>query len=289
MLPLVSIVVPAYNAAEYIREMINSVHQQTFDNWELIIVNDGSADKTVSVINEFSADKRIRLINQKNLGVSAARNAGINAAKGDFIGFMDADDAMTPENLFIKVEKLIQDPDADFVFSNVMECDEKLRTSGRVITGTDKNILEKILLWEGAAVPLPAGNVVARKKCFNDGICFDTSFSTAADQDFAIQLASRFKGKHLAEATICYRILPNGMSRNIKLMEQDHIGVYLKARKNNLFSSSSLRRKCFSNLYLILAGSWWVNGNNKKRAVIFIWKSLVLRPGNIFRLIKKIF
>lgn len=289
MQPIISIIVPAHNAAKYLGEMIRSVKAQTFENWELIIVNDGSTDESISVINEFSSDTRIKRIDQKNTGVSAARNAGIEHAKGHFIGFMDADDAMTEENLALKVEKLMEHAELDFVFSDVFACNEKLERSEKILRGSDENLLEKILLWEGSPIPLPAGNIIVKKKCFDSGLRFDTEFSTAADQDFAIYLTSKFIGKHINKTTVLYRISPYGMSRNIRLMEKDHIGVYGKAAKNNLFTSSTFKRKCFSNLYLILAGSWWVNGKNKKRAFLFMWKSILNRPLNFFKLLKKIF
>ncbi len=289
MQTLISIIVPAYNAAQYIGDTIRSVQTQIFQNWELIIVNDGSTDDTIAAVNAFSADTRIKCITQKNEGVSAARNTGIDSAKGDFIGFLDADDTMLENNLTIKLEQLINSKEFDFVFSDVLECNDKLEHSGMIIKGVNENILEKILLWEGAAIPLPAGNIIAKKKCFESGLRFDTALSTAADQDFAIRLAAHFKGKHIAAATVCYRILPNSMSRNIAVMEKDHIAVFEKAEKNNLFRSFTFKRQCFSNLYLILAGSWWVNGKNKKRALFFMWKSIINRPRNIFKLLKKVF
>jgi hypothetical protein len=78
------------------------------------------------------------------------------------------------------------------------------------------------------------------------------------------------------------------MHQNIALMEKDHLLVYRKAEKRGAFSSARFRRKCFSNLYLVLAGSWWVNGKNKWRGMKFMLKSVLLYPANTGKLIRKL-
>jgi glycosyltransferase involved in cell wall biosynthesis len=89
---------PAFNAAQHIRQSIQSVLEQTFDNWDLIIVDDGSTDGTAAVAGSFS-DSRIRCISQENGGQAAARNTGITSTQGEFIAFLDADDLWLPEKL----------------------------------------------------------------------------------------------------------------------------------------------------------------------------------------------
>jgi glycosyltransferase involved in cell wall biosynthesis len=98
--PLVSVVVPSYNVEKYLGECVESVLNQTYSNWEMIIVNDGSQDNTLECAQKYAdEDQRITVINQKNGGVSAARNAGLFAAKGKYIVFLDGDDYWRPEFL----------------------------------------------------------------------------------------------------------------------------------------------------------------------------------------------
>jgi hypothetical protein len=78
------------------------------------------------------------------------------------------------------------------------------------------------------------------------------------------------------------------MSRNISVMEKDHIYVFKKAENNSLYHGIFFKQKCFANLYLILAGSWWVNGNNKKRSIVFMLKAIVSYPPVIVKLLKKL-
>ena len=107
MNPLVSIVIPAYNASKFIEETIESVKRQKYQNWELIVVNDGSKDNTEDIVSKYVLnDSRIRLINTKNNGVSQARNRGIFETSGQYVAFLDADDVWLPENLLVKIQKL---------------------------------------------------------------------------------------------------------------------------------------------------------------------------------------
>lgn len=95
---MISVIVPVYNAEQYLEECIKSILAQTYTDLEVICVNDGSTDSSLSILNSFAVlDDRIKVINQKNSGVSAARNRGIDEARGDFITFVDSDDALGPE------------------------------------------------------------------------------------------------------------------------------------------------------------------------------------------------
>lgn len=273
--PLVSIIIPAYNAAPYIGDAIRSVQQQSYTNWELLITDDGSADDTAGVVKPFLADERIRYIMQPNSGVSAARNTGIANAKGACLTFLDADDALLPDSLTEKVNALEADPKTDFVFGDVVYCDAALQPTGDVLKGSADDLLNALLCWKSTPLPLSCGNVIARRKIFDAGFRFDTELSTAADQDFSFHLAHRYTGKHIAVKSTLYRVLPGSMSRNIAVMEKDHLRVYRKAGQAGLFYSSAFRRECFGRLYLTLAGSWRVNGNNTGRAIRFTLLALL--------------
>lgn len=289
IISMVSVIIPAYNASKYIEETIQSVLNQTYQNFEIIVVNDGSTDNTEGIIAGIMRfDKRIQLINKKNTGVSDTRNIGMQCAKGEYIALLDADDTWEYDNLSLKSNILTTYDDISWVYSDMYEADENLHKMGIAANGKTGNTLELILKWEGEVVPGPCSNIVFRKKCIEDGCSFDKALSTAADQDFTLQLASKYKSCYINKPLWNYRILSNSMSRNIAVMEKDHIGVYKKAEKNNLFKSFLFKQQCFSNLYLILAGSWYVNGKNKQRAIFFALRSILTYPPNIIKLIAKI-
>ncbi len=289
MSSLVSIIIPVYNAEKYIAQTIKSVLAQTYTNWELIVINDGSTDNSEGIIKRFLVDERIRYYAQKNTGVSIARNNGMTKSNGVYIAFLDADDGMESTNIEKKLNVLDNNRDIDWVFSDMYNANENLDIIGVASIGTDIDMLNSILLWKKEVVPGPCSNVIMRKKCFVEGVRFDANLSTAADQDLCIQLASKYKGRRIAEPLFTYRILQDSMSRSIAKMQKDHIYVYNKAVRNRMFYSWFFERKCFSYLYMNLGGSWWVNGQNKIRGLYFGILAGLNYPPNIFKMIRKLY
>jgi teichuronic acid biosynthesis glycosyltransferase TuaG len=131
---LVSIVVPVYNAARFIDETIQTVLDQTYTNWELLLVDDKSTDESVKLIKPYLAkDKRIKLFNNKqNSGAAISRNKGIDAAKGRYIAFLDADDLWLPTKLEKQVE-FMQAQDCAFSFTGYEFADENGKPNGKKV------------------------------------------------------------------------------------------------------------------------------------------------------------
>lgn len=127
-IPLVSIITPAYNAQRFIGEAIKSVINQSWQNWEMLVIDDGSQDNTSAICQEYcDVDNRVKLIKTPNHGVSHARNLGLKSAKGEYIGFLDADDVVDPDYISRIVRKL-EEADADIVGATVVSVDENLST-----------------------------------------------------------------------------------------------------------------------------------------------------------------
>ena len=133
---MISIVTPVYNAASFIRQTMEMVQNQTYEDWELILVDDGSKDRSVEVIEEYllrNPDPRIRLINKGcNEGAALTRNRGIREAKGRYIAFLDADDVWLPEKLETQM-KFMEEKKAGFVFSGYEFGDEEAVGTGRIV------------------------------------------------------------------------------------------------------------------------------------------------------------
>ncbi len=285
MTPLISVVIPAYNAGPWIDEAVRSVLAQTWSRLELIVVNDGSVDDTLKRVLAFP-DPRLRVVDQANAGVSAARNMGLALAKGDLICFMDGDDAMLPENLAIKAAA-IEAHGVDWVFGDLVICDADLKPTGTILHGTDGDVCRTVLLGASTAVPTPCSNVLARRRCFDEGVRLDEHLSNAADQDLAIALARRFTYKHLETAQNLYRVLPGSMSKGIALFERDHLRLFWKAERTGLLQDPLFRRRCLANLYWAIGGSWWKFTDERVRAVRFFLKALASHPAVIARPVKK--
>lgn len=149
---LVSIIVPVYNAAPYIAKTIEMVRRQTYDNWELILVNDDSKDnslqeidKALAVYKNCPGMGKIRVINKEcNEGAAKARNTGLSVATGRYIAFLDADDVWLPDKLS-KELSFMEERQAGFVFSAYEFGDEQARPTGRIVHVPDKLTYRKAL------------------------------------------------------------------------------------------------------------------------------------------------
>ncbi len=283
---LVSIIIPAYNAQKYIRETIQSVLDQTYSNWELIIVNDGSNDNTEEIVERFN-DPRLRYFKQPNAGVSTSRNNGLEMSKGEYIAFLDADDIWLPDNLSEKITFLEHHQDCGLVHGDTQVINEKSEKQKIIYQGKSGWILDDLLLWNGCCIPAPSSILIQRNIIKKTGN-WDPQLSTAADQEFFFRVAKNFKIGRIPKVLSLYREHTENMHLNIDRLEKEYILTYIKAEKYGLFKSYIFKKKCFSNLYFIIAGSWWVNENNKVRGIYFIVKALLTYPPFLIKLIAKI-
>jgi glycosyltransferase involved in cell wall biosynthesis len=118
MEPLVSVVMPAYNAGKYIAESVTSMLKQSYQNWELLITNDGSTDNTLDILSSFK-DNRIKIFTQQNKGVSAARNTALSHMQGKYFTFLDADDLLPSDSLSLRIRFSELHPEIDIVGGSV--------------------------------------------------------------------------------------------------------------------------------------------------------------------------
>lgn len=165
--PVASIVVPAYNAAATIASTLRSLLRQTFADFEIIVVDDGSNDRTVEIVQEFN-DPRLCLVRQTNRGLAGAHNTGIDRSRGEFIGFCDADDLWMPEKLELHVAHLRRSPDVGISFSGSQMIDadgRPLRVSQRPklvgLTAADIFLRNPIGNGSAAVVRRVAFNAIA--------------------------------------------------------------------------------------------------------------------------------
>ena len=261
---------------------------QTYSNWELIIVNDGSTDNSVTIVNQLlENDTRLQLINKPNSGVSDTRNKGLEVASGELVTFIDADDVWHITNLEKKVNFLAS-TDYDVVYSYCQMIDEQSKPIDRILKGENNLKIADFLSLKANYNTAPSG-IVFKKEVLPKIGGFDVNLSNNADQDILIQsLANGFKIGVILEVLWNYRVHATNMSKNVDLLEKDSIYLFKKCEKQQLFHSYWFKQQCFSNLYLILAGSWWKNGNNKLRGLYFLFLAVVSYPASIVLIFKKI-
>lgn len=283
--PVASVIIPAYNVAPFISVAVRSVLDQTMPQLEIIVVNDGSTDSTEQTVRAME-DPRVQLVTRPNGGVSAARNTGLDMARGRYIAFLDADDAMEPTNLEEKIA-VLRNGKAHWVFGDLTICDRHLLPTGQVLKGTDGNIVRTILLGTKTAVPAMCSNALLIRSCFDDGYRFPTYLSNAADQHFALSMASAHSGHHLPRALNRYRVLPTSMSKNVALYEADHLRLHAAAAAMGLLDDAAFARTCKANAYWSIGGSWWVNGNSPARAIPYLVRAVITDPCVLLRRLQR--
>jgi glycosyltransferase involved in cell wall biosynthesis len=189
--PLISVVIPAYNAASYLAETLESVLAQTFRDYEIILVDDGSSDETFEIAARFSAVRRMW---QANKGAAAARNAGIVAARGRYVAFLDADDLWLPEKLEKQAAWLTRNPGADWIYCDALVFDSETRRTicrvGQRIRLHEGEVLRPLLLRSFIPSPTP---VVRRSVLFDAGL-FDEARERRFGEDWSLWL--RLAGRH---------------------------------------------------------------------------------------------
>ncbi|NJN94723.1 MAG: glycosyltransferase family 2 protein [Anaerolineales bacterium] len=129
--PLVSVIIPAYNAQDFIAQTIESVIKQTYSHWELCIVDDGSTDDTAKIIQSYSSDNRIKYLYQQNQERAAARNHGLRCSSGRYVAFLDADDLWLPDKLKAQVQFLENQPAPALCFTQNLYINEQGLVTGK--------------------------------------------------------------------------------------------------------------------------------------------------------------
>ena len=210
--PLISVVIPAYNAEQFLDETLESVLSQTYENWECIIVNDGSTDNTESIAKKWcEKDARFRYFYKENSGASDTRNLGIKKARGEYIAFLDADDLYMPNFLEICLENLVE-KDVDLVAPKMLEFWD---VQNEVIEDEDK----KDYLYsgkEGIALFLHSNRITMAllcKKSVMDEVGGFTWHKKAEDLHCWLKvLFAGYKIYRIDETLLLYRLVENSMS-----------------------------------------------------------------------------
>lgn len=229
-IPIVSVIVPTYNRAHFLTEAIESVLTQTYQDWELIIVDDGSADDTKALSDQCARrDHRIRVIHQANSGVAKARNAGLRAATGRYIAFLDDDDRWVPEKLERQVAYLDAHPEIGLAFTLAQLVDQELRHI-KVLPQVWRCSFEALL--ERCFIPLPT--VMVRRECLNCVGDFDEALGTSADYDLWLRIARRFEIACLEEPLALYQRHGANMSLDGQRRIREHLVIYRKLLAGDL-------------------------------------------------------
>lgn len=251
--PLVSVIVPAYNAEAFILHTLNSVISQTYKNIEVVVVDDGSNDGTVQIVESIiQRDDRVTLLRQPNSGVAMARNLAIQKSRGEYIAPIDADDIWYPQ----KIEKqlhcmLYAGAGTGLVYSWSVHIDNRgLLTGGYNAFTIEGNVFQALIFANfigNGSVPL------IRRTCFERVGLYNTKVEPCEDCDLQLRIAKSYKYRVVKEFLVGYRRVISCRSFDYKAMETAHHAVMVAVKRQHPDIPSFVYRWSWSHYYLYLS------------------------------------
>ena len=273
----ISVVIPTYNYALYLPEAIDSVLAQTYAPLEIIVVDDGSTDDTPRVLAAYG--DKVRVIRQDNQGVAAARNAGLAAARGEYVALLDSDDVWLPRKLELQMARFESDPSLGFVHCGAETFDGE-RTLGLLVDGMEGWVRDAILCLDRAVIPVPGSGTLFSKRVLDEVGGFDVRLPPSDDWDLCYRIATRYPIGFVRDVLVRYRMHGAGMHLDIPKMERAMLLSLDKAFASPEPAVQARRHHAYGRLHRILAGCYFRQhkpGNFVRHAL----KSLSYDPTNI--------
>ncbi|NET62762.1 MAG: glycosyltransferase [Symploca sp. SIO2E6] len=248
-MPLISVIIPVYNGEQTIRQTIESVLNQTFRDFELIVINDGSQDSTLKIVESIQ-DYRLQLCSYPNAGLAASRNRGISLASGEYVSCIDADDLWTPDKLEAQLKVLQENPQAALAYSWTDWIDEagKFLRPGVHLTITG-DVYGQLLLNDFVA---NGSNPLIRKQALREVGGFDESLPFSEDWDMWLRIAAHYHFVAVPAPQILYRQSTNSMSCNVWGMETASLQIIERAFNRAPDSLKHLKQDSLGNRYKYL-------------------------------------
>lgn len=262
-MPKISVIIPAYNAMDYLPKTVESVLKQTFTDFEVLIINDGSSDGILEWSTSVT-DLRIKIISQKNQGLSGARNTGIAQAQGEYIAFLDADDLWAPTKLEKQIRCFEDNPAVGLVYTWTILIDETDKPTGEQCSPCiEGNVWQKIIINNSVG---NGSTPIVRRCCFETVGVFARDLSGTADWDMWIRIASCYPFAVVKENLTLYRQHSQNMSKNCQHMIADARKVIERAFQSVPLELLYLRSRAYASFYCYQA---WVSiyGGDYKQAI----------------------
>ncbi|WP_288735322.1 glycosyltransferase family 2 protein [uncultured Phocaeicola sp.] len=241
-MPFLSIIVPVYNVESYLHDSLNSLLNQTFPDYEVICVNDGSTDNSLNILEEFSKkDTRIKVISQENKGLSATRNIGIRNSTGKYISFLDSDDFLKPDT-YAKIYSVILENDVDTIISGYELYPEKRQVVPQIKSGYIDNYKELF----SSTLKVQSSNdfcfswrfIIKRELLIKNNIYFNELVRLGEDMIFNIEVICNSSTIYVTSFTdYCYRYNPDSLmhSKQYKPFLNQSIDLFCKIKYDQIY------------------------------------------------------
>lgn len=219
-MPTVDVIIPAYNAARFLPAAIESVEAQTFGDWRILLVNDGSTDNTEEIVRPYRdrLGEKLKYIQQSNAGLPAARNTAIRNSTGEFLALLDADDVWLPWRLEESVKSFDGQPKAGLSYGMIRYID----VEGNATNWEDRR-QKNAEGWIATSiytrkVNLPCPTITFRRKCVEEVGMFDETMRATEDRDMWLRIALKYEVRFIERVIAHYRLSPNSMSTDLSRM-----------------------------------------------------------------------
>lgn len=254
----VSVIIPNYNYGRFLADALDSVLAQTHPPHEIIVVDDGSTDDSLIVAGRYGV--RVQVLQQKNQGVGAARNAGVAAATGELVAFLDADDYWSPDKLALQVARYQAKPSVGLIHCGARYVDTTGATLSEDVTGLEGWVAEDLLRIRPVIVA-PGSSAVLPRAVFEalGGFRSEQELPAAEDWEFCFRLAARYEIAFVPQPLLYYRQHGVSRHRNIRAMEQAMLQGFRTAFADQP-ALRPLQNECYARLYMVLAGSYFSAG-----------------------------
>jgi glycosyltransferase involved in cell wall biosynthesis len=216
------VLIPAFNAAKYLPFAIESVLSQTYEDWQILLVDDGSTDNTVEVLAPFldRLGSKIKYIKQENRGLPAARNTAIRASSAELLALLDADDIWLPCRLAESLKVMDAHPQAGLSYGLITGIDSEGRHRG-TFEGNPRHAEGRIAPYiYMRKVELPCPTITFRRRCVEEVGLFDETMRATEDRDLWLRIALRHEVAFVPKLIACYRLSPSSMSTDPQRMLQ---------------------------------------------------------------------
>lgn len=270
--PLVSVIIPAFNRADTIERAINSVLYQTYEDLELIVVDDASSDHTNDIINELkSKDPRIIYIKHtKNMGAAVARNTGIKNHKGEYIAFLDSDDLWLPDKLEKQLNAIDRpSPNIGVVYSSVLRVEAENVFFEQSFKGHKSGYIYKDLLYNNF---IPSSAILVRGSCFDEIGLWDDNLTCFQDWDLVLRLSKNYEFIYLPDLLVIQYDQRQSITNIPK--GRDIAALYLMEKYCCDINDNN---KILSNFQILIAKNAFLN-KRYNRSLIFFLKGIYNNP-----------
>ncbi len=284
--PMVSVVVPIYNAATHIAQTLRSVLNQSLDDWELIAVDDGSTDGSLAIVSRlFGDDPRIHLVTQPNAGVSVARNRGVALSRAPLIAFLDADDLWHPDKLLRHVDYHAHQAEVGVSFARVEFLSPEGTPTGLLAALPRASYRPVDFLCENPTNT--TSNWVLRREVFSSVGGFVSDMSYSEDLEWLLRVAcdGRWRISGLPQVLTYYRTSAGGLSSSLQRMEQGWLRLIREARRyapdlvaQHFATAQAIHLRYLARRSLRLGGTPAIGTDFMVRALRSDWQILWRQP-----------